>query len=965
MSLDRLEIRLVLLTALSLLCGALGVVNYRAGGTFGLASDGVVWASAPNGLVVRSVLPGGPAGPSGLRPGDVLVAVNDRPIQQQQVLIRELYAMGVGTTARYQLLRGGRPLELSLTLGREPRPVTVRAFLRWVGVLYLLLGLFVLWRRLRALRAVHFALYCLASFVLLGYSYTGQFDTVDWTVYWMNAAALLLQPALFAHFCLSYPLARPAVDDRTRSAKRRWLFTIYGTAGLLGLVHLGVALGVLRFAAPLTELRGWLDRLEMGYLAAMYALGIGLLAATYRTSSSRLLKKQVGWVLGAALLGLAPFTVVYGIPYFLGVVPNPWMNLSALSLVLLPLGIAYSIARHRLLEVEVAIGRGAAYALASGALIGIYFGLAALAGDFFRQYLPGGGTVVLVLAVIMTGLLFHPLQHWIQTRLDRRLLRQRYDYREALLRFGRELSAQTDLGGMIASLLSRLTSTLEVPRAAVFVNTAEKPSCFQLRGLTGIHASIESFRPADFSFLHHFDNAAGRGAGARQDRLFFTGWGEEIDRELGPAVRENPDWRQTIERLGLTYYFPCRTQNRLVAVLGLGKTAEGEALSEQDVALIETLTGYLAAAVENVGLLESLAAKAKQFEDLQQFSENILESINVGLLAVDLEDRVQAINTPLELMMPLPFRQSRGKHLSDIFPSELMAEFLRFREDAAIHTIYRYRTRLENGQEKVLNIAIAPLLSKSCEWIGRLIIFDDVTDRVALETQLAQAEKLSSVGLLAAGVAHEVNTPLTVISTQAQMLAKQVPADDKNYKVVEKIIRQTFRASEIVNSLLNFSRTKGTTFSAVELNKVISETLLLLDHQFKTNQVAVEIHLEPGLPLVHGNADKLQQVFLNLFLNAKDAMPQGGRLRVTSWTEDSRVCIEVRDTGVGISPDHLPRIYDPFFTTKATGGGTGLGLAVSYGIIHEHSGKITAESRPGLGARFELEFPVLRKAVHA
>ncbi|MBI2820340.1 MAG: PAS domain-containing protein, partial [Acidobacteria bacterium] len=878
---------------------------------------------------------------------------------------RQLYELGVGATARYQLVRAGQPLELGITLSPEPRPVTVKAFLRLVGVLYLLLGLFVSWRRLRASRALHFALYCLASFVLFAYSYTGEFTTVDWTVYWMNVVAMLLQPALFAHFCLSYPLAPPDSHGQTLSSRGRWLFAIYGTAGMLGLVHLGVALGVLRFAAPLAELRGWLDRMEMGYLAAMYVLGIGLLAAAYRTTSSRLLKKQIGWVLGGAVLGLAPFTAVYGIPYFLGVVPNAWMNLSAFSLVLLPLGMTYSIARHRLLEVEVALGRGAAYALATGALIGLYFGLAALAGDLFRLYIPGSGTVVLVLAVIVTGLLFHPVQRWIQSQLDRRFLRHRYDYREALLRFGRELSAQTDLDSMIGSLISRLTGTLEVPRAAVFVAAGAEQDSFQLRGLAGIEGSIKSFRSADFSFLHCFDNPTGIRAGTRQDRLFFSGWGEEIDRELGPAVRENPDWRQTIGRLGLSYYFPCRTQNRLVAVLALGKTAEGEALSEEDVALIETLAGYLAAAIENVGLLESLAAKAKQFEDLQQFSENILESINVGLLAVDLEDKVQAVNTPLELMMPLPFRQSRGKHLSEILPPELMAEFERSRDDAAIHNIYRYRARLENGQEKVLNVAIAPLLSKSCEWIGRLVIFDDVTDRVTLESQLAQAEKLSSVGLLAAGVAHEVNTPLTVISTQAQMLAKQLPTDDKNLKVVEKIIRQTFRASEIVNSMLNFSRTKGTTFSAVELNKILSETLLLLDHQFKTTKIAVETHLEPGLPFVHGNADKLQQVFLNLFLNAKDAMPQGGQLRVTSWTEDSRVRIEIRDTGVGISPDLLPRIYDPFFTTKASGGGTGLGLAVSYGIIHEHSGKISAASRPGLGTRFELEFPALRKAVHA
>jgi two-component system NtrC family sensor kinase len=945
--LDRLEIRLVLLTALSLACAGLGALNFRDQQVYQLPTDGVWWNGSPSGVVAQAVDPLGPAQAVGLRPGDLLVAIDSRPIHAPKEITSRIVATGVGSTVRYQLVRAGAPLELGVVLAPEPRPVTVKTYLQIVGVIYLLLGLFVLWRRLRAARATHFAIYCLASYVLFAYSYAGELTGVDWAVYWMNVAAMLLQPALFAHFCLSYPLGNSQAPERSPDSRQRWLLGIYGSAVLLALLHAGVFLHVLR-AASLLELRWWLDRLEMGYLALMYLAGTGLLVAAYRKSSSRLLQKQVGWVLGGAALALVPFSFAYGIPYFLGATPNAWMNLSALTLVLLPLGIAYSIARHRLLEVEIALGRGVAYSLATALLIGLYFGLAALAGDLFRQYIPGGGTLIVVLAVIATGLLFHPLQRWFQAQLDQRLLRHRYDYRAALLRFGRELSSQTELDRMVRSLLARLSETLAVRRAAIFLTSGPESSGFSLRGSVGLGSSEESFRSADMNFLRLFESPAA--TGTPRERLFFPDFGAEIDRELGTAARENPDWAQTLRRLALTYYFPCRTQNRLVAVLALGKTAEGELLSDDDAALVETLAAYL--------------------EDLQQFSENILESINVGLLAVDLEDRVQAVNTPLELMMPLPFRQCRGRKLAEIFPPELMAEFETSRDDAGIHNIYRYRARLENGsqsgaQEKVLNIAIAPLLSKNCDWIGRLIIFDDVTDRVALETQLAQAEKLSSVGLLAAGVAHEVNTPLTVISTQAQMLAKQMPAEDKNFKVVEKIIRQTFRASEIVNSLLNFSRTKGTAFSSVEMNKVISETLLLLDHQLKTARIEVESHLEPGLPFVHGNPDKLQQVFLNLFLNAKDAMPEGGHLRVTSWAEDSRVRIEIRDTGVGIAPEHLRRIYDPFFTTKGPGRGTGLGLAVSYGIIQEHAGKISAESRTGLGTRFELEFPVLRNAVHA
>ena len=175
--------------------------------------------------------------------------------------------------------------------------------------------------------------------------------------------------------------------------------------------------------------------------------------------------------------------------------------------------------------------------------------------------------------------------------------------------------------------------------------------------------------------------------------------------------------------------------------------------------------------------------------------------------------------------------------------------------------------------EATLNIAIAPLVSKDQEQIGRLIIIDDVTDRAELEQRLVQADKLSSIGLLAAGVAHEVNTPLAVISTYAQMLAKQVAEDSQKSLILEKIAKQTFRASEIVNSLLNFSRTSTTSYGGVSVNKVVQETLSLLEHQLHEGGNPDQDGPGSGrCRLVHGNGGKLQQVFLNLFLNARDAM---------------------------------------------------------------------------------------------
>jgi signal transduction histidine kinase len=266
-------------------------------------------------------------------------------------------------------------------------------------------------------------------------------------------------------------------------------------------------------------------------------------------------------------------------------------------------------------------------------------------------------------------------------------------------------------------------------------------------------------------------------------------------------------------------------------------------------------------------------------------------------------------------------------------------------------------------------MAIAPLLSRNLVTVGRIILVDDITDRTQLEGQLAQSEKLSSIGLLAAGVAHEVNTPLAVISSYTQMLAKQLRGDERLTNLLEKITQQTFRASEITNGLLNFSRTNVAEFRELDVNQLLRETLLLLEHQLKKARVDVELQLEAELPLIRGNQGKLQQVFLNLFLNAKDSMPEGGTLRVET-VSNGIVTIKVTDTGCGISSEHLQRIYDPFFTTKTSPRegerrGTGLGLSVSYGIIQEHSGKIRVKSEPGRGTMFQLEFPLIRKSVHA
>jgi PAS domain S-box-containing protein len=433
--------------------------------------------------------------------------------------------------------------------------------------------------------------------------------------------------------------------------------------------------------------------------------------------------------------------------------------------------------------------------------------------------------------------------------------------------------------------------------------------------------------------------------------------------------RETPSARDTIARLDLNYYIPCVVQNRTIAVLGLGKTVDGDFLTSDDVALLETLAGYIGIAIQNARLYASLEQKVSEYERLKDFNESIVESISVGVLAVDLEDRIESWNSQMEVMYALPRLRAVGRPLSEVMPPAFMEEFYHVRQNTGIHNLYKFRLDTPTGETRRVNVAIAPLVTRKFSVIGRLIIVDDITERVELESQLAQADKLSSIGLMAAGVAHEVNTPLAVISSYAQMLSKQVQGDEKKAALLEKITRQTFRASEIVNNLLNFSRTSGAEFGDVDVNKVVRDTLALLEHQFNTAHIEVAAELHEDLPRIYGSTGRLQQVFLNLFLNAKDAMAgRGGTLRVAT-SNGKAVHITISDTGSGIAQEHISRIYDPFFTTKnapreGQNRGTGLGLAVTYGILQEHAGKIRVESAVGQGTTFHLEFPLSRKALH-
>ncbi len=918
------------------------VINWQKESQYSTPSDGVWWKEDASGLVAKGLLPDGPGAKAGIKVGDRLLRINGQPKDQTVHNIIEfenlLYRTGVYSRATYVVDR--QSVSIEATVIPVPTENSMKIGQRLIALIYLGIGLYVLFRRWTAPKSTHFYAFCLVSFVLYSFHYTGKLNTFDWMIFWGNVTAGVLQAALFLHFALTFP------ERRERRTILRWLISL---VYLPGAILLGAWIFALQELQATESLRWNLDRLQMFYTTVYFAIAAVVLWRSYNRATTPLQQQQMKWISRGTLLAIGPYTLFYVIPYLLGALPTPAMKISVLSLVFLPVTWGYAIVRYRLMDVDIIFKRGVAYTLATAAILAGYFvAIGILAGSITTKY--NTGAIGMIAAMIITALVFEPLKNWIQVRVDRFFYRNRYDYRRTLVEFGRELSSEMDLGAMLTSVIDRLSRTLLVDRIAIFLAADAEANKFVMEKSFGI--SYNGALDLSFLVVERPEHYAGH--------IFFD--------NTRKALQESVTARETIAKLNLNYYIPCTVQNRTIAVMGLGKTMAGDFLSSDDVELLETLAGYIGIAIQNARLYASLEQKANEYERLKDFNENIVESISVGVLAVDLEDRIESWNSQMEAMYAMPRSEVLGERLSEIFPPPFVEEFYRVRQNPGIHNLYKFRLKTRAGDTRIANVAIAPLVTRKFSVIGRLIIVDDITERIELESQLSQAEKLSSIGLLAAGVAHEVNTPLAVISSYAQMLTKQINGDAKLGDLLEKITRQTFRASEIVNNLLNFSRTGATEFSQIDLNKIIKETLALLEHQFKTSGIKVDSHLYEGLPPIHGNAGKLQQVFLNLFLNAKDAMAgKGGTLSIHTSNGDA-VQVDISDSGAGIAPEHITKIYDPFFTTKNSpregqSRGTGLGLSVTYGIIQEHAGKIRVDSQPGRGTRFQLEFP-LRKAVN-
>ncbi|HEX8283948.1 MAG TPA: ATP-binding protein [Pyrinomonadaceae bacterium] len=964
---------------------AAGTINFAQRLTHtGPPTDGIDWVKTPQGITAASVKADSPAGRKGVfgvMPGDRLVGVvvGDREQRDEvtttfdvQVLLEEA---GVGGRIGYLVERPSNPADtrfywVYLDELTPQRTLTARdLYINFLGVISLLVGLFVFFKQGgRAPFALHFATLCLIAFVFQFYKPYGGLEDLDLAVDFLDTAALALFAPVFLHFCAVYP-----VRYRLSERRPRLVYLLYAPAAFLvawaAFFDFAAALHnrwpasspyaalFSAYTALPEDFPVLLARAGTAFLTASLLVGSFILVRRFVRNESAIVRQQLKWVVWGSALAVTPFTLLYAAGYLFGVgdgflseTTRKWLTDAAvLPLVLIPLTFGNSVVRYRLMDVDMVVRRTAVYALTTltiALLIGsvVYVaGLYAFGGEVIP---PGAVTMRIIISVAAMAVIVMtaaPLKNFLQERTDRFFYGERYDMRAGLLDFGRTLSATTSLDPLLDALVSRLQQVLGVERVAIFIEDARAAGGYAVARAAGL--SGEVLVPPDFREMIRLRSA--EDGVVRADGL-------DMPPETNGFVRRS-----------LHYYVPCVVRGRMVAVIGLGRSTGGALLSSEDLEILRTVSGYVAVAIENSLLYQEQKERAEELALLKEFNESIVESINVGILTADASGRVTACNSALEEMLGLRRDEATGRTVEDLF-AEDFAETLhqalgeRRWDLSELRNIYKLHTATRRGRTLILNIALAPLKrADAAVHGGVLVVLEDVTGRVRLEEQLQQREKLSSIGLLAAGVAHEINTPLTGVSSYTQMLLGMLADTDPKHALLQKIRRQTDRATGIVNNLLNFSRTGGVTeFADVNLARVLDDTLQLLEPQLRQNSVEVVREYAEDLPRVYANAGKLQQVFTNLLLNARDAIPDGGRITLRAApAERDAVGVEIADTGIGIAAENVARIYDPFFTTKGVGRGTGLGLAVSYGIVQEHAGHIAVESAPGRGTTFRITLP--------
>ena len=855
-------------------------------------------------LLVTSVEPDGAAAAARLAPGDRIITADGQTAaslrEPEKTLARKPFPH------RLLVLSNGEIREVALARPHA-RIDRTYLFLAFVGFLYLLIGLFTAARERGEPGRVFWAL-CLSSFAVYVLTPAGPHDGLWKSFLLAEDFFRALLPALLLHFFLVFP--RPV------SVRRRVLLPLLYLPGALSLAAQEAPLvmsGARAAAALELATRLWL----LYFLVYGAAVLVRLAALLSGRRAEAQAEKQIRWIGLGVAVGLAPFLLLSVLPRILGLASPLLSTVAVVPLVFIPLAFAYAILKWRLWDVEIFVREALATTVAV-LLGGLTFVLLnALLDRTFEGMAEAGKNVVAFVSGIVLAALLVPMKKRITDVLEKFQYHDTYRARRALLDIARDFATPREQEELSAAIVQRVEEGLHVVPCSLVL--------FEDRNVPG----------ADWELL--------------SERLSA----QEVWSLRGSAFGEEEPTVSRLHAAGYRTFFALRCAGNLVGALGVGHKDGRVPLSSEDQSLLVAVMAQAGLAYENARLYGALADRLDEIRTLQQYQESVIRSSSSGIVVLDAAGRLQSANPAFAAIVGRSEAEMAGLPFPSILPS---LELPPIAAEGA-ETVFETRFTNAAGEERDLRVSVSAFRGEPDR---RVVLVDDVTDRIRAERAHAERERLASLGVLAAGVAHEVNTPIAGLSSYAQLLLAETAPGDPRYKILKKMERQTFRAAHLVNNLLEFARPRARSGIRADLASSVSNAAESVETTLGSRRLKLDFDGLSDPVWVAGDPRELEQVFVNLFTNARDASPDGSDIECRLDRADSTARVTVADRGCGLPPGEADRLFEPFFTTKKSGG-TGLGLAISRDIVRRHGGEVRLCAREGGGVEAVVTLPLAER----
>ncbi|MCP4214054.1 MAG: GHKL domain-containing protein [bacterium] len=872
-------------------------------------TDHIEW-SVENNLIVCKIAPDD----SLVKKGDILASVNKFPIKSLIDLNRVIRKEKV---PRYVIERDGlyKTIIVDISLQYTSLSYYILAF---SGILMLMLALRILNIVLKKKKGFSppsiFYLLALTFSGFLIFSPTGNYHLSDFTFLILDRISFLFFPALLLHYAIYFPIKSRILRKISHKFLRVSIYMPPLAILTLNVYFLLDSMSHINTENLMLAINHFRN-LSLKY-SGIYII-IALVFFLVSNLSLIIRKKQKRFIL--PLSGI--FVSIVSMLIF-NLNPKVHYDIALFLMVFLPFGVTYLLGHRKFTDIENVIKKTIAISLFFPFIFGIYFVLGSnveqnkLLGIFWS-----------FTAIVTAGLLYKPIEATAHTYFEKLFFKGTYTFKRKLKELIQSLPTERDLYSLSTSFLNTINNGFQLQK-----------STFLIHHRKNIFYSLP--RKNKILLSRNFRNDL-----FKKSNLIFSA--VEFERKY-------PKDYKVMKDLNYYQFLPLKTPEKLIGLVAFGPKTDNTYLSLEDWELLFNIASPLGLSVENASLYSELKTQFDEINLLKEFNENIIDNINLGIVVLSGLNIIKTWNTIMEQKFKVSAEEAINKKAYKILGSEVWKSI--YKNKKGISNLDNVKIEI-NNTELIFDIYISPLRDSMAKRIGTILVFEDVTEKIFIRNQLVTSEKMASLGLLSAGIAHEVNTPLTGISSYCQLIL-DAPEDPENIEMISRIQEQVIRANKIIRTLLDFSRQKGESPVDVDLGRVINESISLIEHKLK--QKDIEIKKEYNFTGdVYGFSTRLQQLFINLLMNATDACPaSGGIISILGETTETQLTVRIKDNGVGIEAKQLDKIFDPFFTTKDQGKGTGLGLSIVYTIVEEHYGEITANSKPGKGTTFHIRFPL-------